>query len=183
MNSPYAAPTRSFLFTVVIMSILVTLSACSSTPETKAEYPDRRAGDDDAVYGKRDSIFGKGGLNLFGGHKDSDKAVGITVNAYLWRAALDTLSFMPIDKADPFGGTILTQWYSAPNKPGERVKVNVFIIGSELRTDALKVSLFRQIDQNGTWVDVAVDPSTSTQLETTILNRARQIKVAERDTQ
>jgi hypothetical protein len=183
MNSSKSASSRYFTASVALMSILLTLSACSGTTETKAEYPDRRAGDDDAVYGKRDSIFGKGGLNLFGGHKDSDKAVGITVNAYLWRAALDTLSFMPINKADPFGGTILTEWYTAPNKPTERVKVNVFIIGSELRTDALKVSLFRQVVQNNVWVDVAVDPKTSTQLETTILNRARQIKVAERDTQ
>jgi hypothetical protein len=162
----------------IVMSILIGLTACSGV-DSKAEYPDRRAGDDDAVYGKRDSIFGQNGVSLFGGHKDDDKAVGITVNAYLWRAALDTLSFMPIDKADPFGGTILTQWYATPKMPNERAKVNVFIIGKALRTDALKVSLFRQVNQNGQWVDVAVDPATNKQLEETILTRARQIKVAE----
>lgn len=161
-----------------IICLILGLTACQGV-ETKAEYPSRREGDKDAVYGQRESISGKGGLNLFGGRKDTDKGTGITVNAYLWRAALDTVSFMPIDKADPFGGTIITEWYSTPQQPNERAKVNVFIIGRELRTDALKVSLFRQIGQNGQWVDVAVDPATSKQLEETILNRARQLKVAE----
>jgi hypothetical protein len=160
------------------MAIFSGLTACSGV-QSKAEYPTSRyPGDKEANYGQRQSIFGKGGLNLFGGHKDEDKATGITVNAYLWRAALDTISFMPIDKADPFGGTILTQWYSSPNMPNERAKVNIFIIGKELRTDALKVTLFRQVVQNNMWVNVAIDPATATQLEETILNRARQLKVA-----
>ena len=172
---------KRFPLLVCIMSVFAGLTACNGI-QTKAEYPTSRfPGDKDATYGQRQSIFGKGGLNLFGGHKDEDKATGITVNAYLWRAALDTLSFMPIDKADPFGGTILTTWYTAPNLPGDRVKVNVFIIGKALRTDGLKVSMFRQVLQYGRWVDVAVDPATTTQLEDTILNRARQLKVAAGD--
>ncbi len=161
-----------------ILSALI-LSSCQGV-ESKAEYPDRRAGDPDTMYGKRDSIFGKDGLNLFGSKKKEETGTGITVNAYLWRATLDTLSFMPIDKTDPFGGTILTDWYSAPNMPYERVKANVFIMGRTLRTEALKVTLFRQVAQNGFWVDVAVDPSTVTQLETAILTRARQLKVADK---
>lgn len=174
-----------FLPACTIVFIALNLMACQGV-ETKAEYPDRRAGDADAVYGKRDSIFGTNGLSLFSSKKKSNDVTGITVNAYLWRAALDTISFMPIDKADPFGGTILTEWYRPLQSNGqsgtERVKVNIFIVSRELRTDALKVTLFRQVAKDGFWTDVAVDPSTITQLETTILTRARQLKVAEGDT-
>lgn len=165
-------------FICSVLSILVALSACSGV-KTKAEYPTSRfPGDADASYGQRQGIFGKGGLNLFGGQKEKDKLSGITVNAYLWRAALDTISFMPIDKADPFGGTIITEWYSTANMPNERAKVNIFIMGRELRTDAIKVTLFRQVYGYDKWMDVAVDPGTAKQLEETILTRARQLRAA-----
>ena len=87
---------------IIIMSLIgVSLAACSGV-KTEAKYPERRAGDRDIVYaGEREGIFGKGGIGLFNKKKDND-AVGITVNAYLWRAALDTVSFMPMASADPF---------------------------------------------------------------------------------
>lgn len=167
------------LLLLILLSPLA-LPACSGV-ETKAEYPtSRMPGDADITYNERDSIFGKGGLNLFGGKKKSQEQQSATVNAYLWRAALDTLSFIPIAQADPLGGTILTEWYQMPENPYERVKINAFIMGSALRTDALKLTLFRQEARNGRWVDVAIDPSTVTELEETILNRARQLRVAEK---
>lgn len=174
---------------LLMIPLLMLLSACESV-ETKAEYPVRRQGDADTVYtsagyggvGKRGGIFGDGGLGLFGSKKDKGgNSVGITVNAYLWRAALDTLSFMPLASADPFGGTILTDWYSPPETKGERVKANVMILSRELRSDALKVSVFRQVQSGGVWKDAPVAAKTITDLENTILTRARQIKVAEAD--
>jgi len=164
---------------VAVLTVLALgLSACSGV-ETKAEYPNRRAGDEDAVYGQREGIFGKGGIGLFGNKKtDEAAAAGVTVNAYLWRAALDTISFMPLTSADPFGGTIITDWYESPNAKGERVKANIFVLGRQLRTDMLKVTLFRQTNVKGTWKNAPVDPATVTQLENAILTRARQLKVA-----
>ncbi len=169
-------------FLIVIMSLL-SLAACSGV-KPEAKYPDRRGGDRDIVYaGEREGIFGKGGMGLFGKKKDND-AVGITVNAYLWRAALDTLSFMPMASADPFGGTIITEWYEAPETKGERIKANVLILSRELRTDALKVNLFRQIkNKSGQWQDAAVDPKTVTHLEESILTRAREMRVATKEAQ
>lgn len=171
---------------LLIMPILLLLSACADV-KTEAEYPVRRPGDGDTVYtkagqggvGNREGLFGSGGLGLFGGKKDKNETAGITVNAYLWRAALDTLSFMPIASADPFGGTILTDWYSPPESKGERIKANVMILSRELRSDAIKVSVFRQIQTGGTWKDAAVASKTATDLENAILTRARQLKVAE----
>ena len=172
---------RHRILVIVLIGFCLNLAACAGI-ETKAEYPTRRlSGDKEATYNNnREGLFGKGGLNLFGSNKDGKDgaAAGITVNAYLWRAALDTISFMPLDNADPFGGTILTDWYEAPNATNERVKVNIFIMGRQLRTDALKVTLFRQVKTGNTWQNAAVDPATVTQLENAILSRARQLKVA-----
>ncbi|HEY1096240.1 MAG TPA: DUF3576 domain-containing protein [Alphaproteobacteria bacterium] len=164
------------------LSLLPTLflSGCSNV-ETKAEFPDRREGDGDTVYtGQRQGIFGKkgGGIGLFSSDKDKGNvASGISVNAYLWRASLDTLSFMPIANADPFGGTIITDWYSPPATPKERVKVNVFILDRTLRADGIKVSVFRQIANGNSWKDATVNPKTISDLEDTILTRARQLRV------
>src|SRR5688572_6674832 len=101
------------------------LNACSGI-KTEAKCPDRRPGDDDIVYhGEREGIFGKGGIGLFNKEKKDGETAGITVNAYLWRASLDTVSFMPLASADPFGGTIITDWFEAPETKGERVKANI----------------------------------------------------------
>lgn len=107
---------------------------------------------------------------------------GIGVNSFLWRATLDTLSFMPLSEADPFGGVIITDWYANPEMPGERFKATVYILDSRLRADALSVQLFKQVSgENGNWVDAAVDPATRIQIENAILTRARQLRIGQLD--
>lgn len=126
------------------------------------------------------SLLGEGGLS-FGGRNDNaeEQQTGIGVNGFLWRAALDTISFMPVQSADPFGGVILTDWYSLPEAPDERLKLNVYILDRQLRADGVRVAAFRQLrDASGAWTDSAVDPATETALEDTILTRAREIRVA-----
>ncbi|MCE2509546.1 MAG: DUF3576 domain-containing protein [Alphaproteobacteria bacterium] len=100
------------------------------------------------------------------------------INAYLWRAALDTTSFMPLASADPFGGIIITDWYAPPESPGERFKLTVYILGRELRADGLRVAAFRQVRQaDGVWADAEVEPKTVIELEDNILTRARQLRI------
>jgi len=118
------------------------------------------------------------GLNEQPGSGGSSTGTGISVNGFLWRAALDTISFMPLAQADPFGGVILTDWYRPPETVSERFKVNVYILDSELRADGLRVSVFRQrLDPNDVWVNAKVSPDTGTNLENSILKRARQMRV------
>jgi hypothetical protein len=128
----------------------------------------------------------EGGVNIFGGDekKNADNS-GIGVNGYLWRATLDTISFMPIASADPFGGVVITDWYSSPDTPNERTKLNVFIRGRDLRADGVKVSVFRQTRSggNGAWIDAAVAPTTAGSLENAILTKARQIRMAQKQAQ
>ena len=161
---------------------LIGVTACSGNIEKEARYPtgaQRDGMNSNDIYSDKPSIFGNGGLNVFGSDKKSSSGDGITVNSYLWRASLDTVSFMPLANVDPFGGVILTDWYSDPQTPNERYKLNVFVSGSQLRSDAIRVSAFQQRRTGGTWTDSPVDPIISTKIEDSILTRARQIKVSE----
>ena len=118
-----------------------------------------------------------------GGSKDRPKAdlaaskvTTIGVNAYLWRAALDTLSFMPMVQTDSNGGVIVTDWYANPNTPGERMKLTVSVLDQDLRADAVRVAASRQVNQNGQWIDAPVKAATTQKLEEIILTKARDLR-------
>jgi hypothetical protein len=102
----------------------------------------------------------------------------LAVNSYLWRAAVDTVSFAPLLQANADSGVIITDWYSNPKAPGERVKITVAVLDPDLRADALRVSAARQVNQNGTWVDAPVSAATVQKLEDIILTRARDLRRA-----
>jgi hypothetical protein len=103
----------------------------------------------------------------------------IGVNAYLWRATLDTLAFMPLASADPYGGVVITDWYVNPEKPDERFKATVYILDTRLRADGLNVTIFRQTSNGaGGWVDAPTDAQTSIDIENAILTRARQLRLS-----
>lgn len=104
------------------------------------------------------------------------KVTQIGVNAYLWRATLDTLSFMPLLQTDSNGGVVVTDWYANPKNPGERVKVTVSILDQDLRADAVRVAASRQVLQGGNWVDAPVEAATVQKLEDVILTRARDLR-------
>jgi hypothetical protein len=109
---------------------------------------------------------------------ESSGKVTLGVNSYLWHASLDTLAFMPLSSADPFGGVIITDWYSAPDDKNERMKVTVYILDRRLRADGIKIAVFRQTNAGGVWADAAVNPDMSTRLEDAILTRARELRLA-----
>jgi hypothetical protein len=100
------------------------------------------------------------------------------VNSFLWHATLDTLSFMPLQSADPFGGVIITDWYSDPSNPNERMRVTVYILDRRLRADGIKISTFRQTHSADGWIDAQVNPDTANKLEDAILVRARELRLA-----
>ena len=106
------------------------------------------------------------------------QAPSMGVNAFLWRAALETLDFMPLEQVDPFGGVIVTDYYASAEAPEERFKANVYILDTGLRADALKVSIFKQENAGGQWRDANVDADTARQIENAILTRARQLYIA-----
>lgn len=175
---------RFLLGFITCLCLLAGLSACGQI-DREASYPtDRPKGSDKAVYTdqKRDTIWGPEDTltgKLFGGSKDdSASSAGIGVNSFLWSAALNTISFMPVASADPFGGVILTDWYENPETPGERFKLNVYILDKQLRADAVRVSVFKQKLQNGLWRDDKVPDKMANNIENIILTRAREQRVA-----
>lgn len=150
----------------------------------EAKYPTgaKRSSTGGDIYAKPQSIFGDDGVSLLGGKDKSPTDGVITVNSYLWRASLDTVSFMPLASVDPFGGVILTDWYSNPEKDDERYKLNIFVLGSQLRADAIKVSAFKEQKTSKGWKAVALQDDMATKIEDTILTRAREFRVAKRTT-
>jgi hypothetical protein len=120
------------------------------------------------------------GLSLLGGGGNKsapqDQGQGLAVNAYLWRGALETLKFMPLTSADPFGGVIITDWWTPPSSTDERFKATAYVVTRQLRTDGIRVSLFRQVRQNGQWVDASVDPAKPAELENMVLAKARELR-------
>jgi len=103
---------------------------------------------------------------------------GLAVNSYLWRATLETLSFMPMVEANPRAGAVITDWYVNPDVPGERMKVSVFIMGTKLRADLLNVSVVRQErNESDVWVNQPVQASTQSKIEDAILAKARQLRI------
>jgi len=143
---------------VVLALGLVSLTACAS-----------RGGDGDGFR-----LFGRGG-----DEPAAADAAAIAVNGYLWRASLDTLSFMPLASADPYGGIIITDWYVNPEKPDERFKATVYILDSRLRADGLNVSIFKQVrGPEGGWVDAPAAGQTEVDIENAILTRARQLRLS-----
>jgi len=166
---------------VALLLGAVLLAGCGNV-KTEGEYPDPDPrGGKPSPYGKADSIFGEGGLSFGTGsrRRDADEGGGggIGVNSFLWRASLDTVAFMPVASADPFGGVIITDWYAMPEAPDERFKINVYILGRSLRADGVKVAVFRQVQgQAGEWQDAGVPVQTASSIEDSILTRARQLR-------
>jgi hypothetical protein len=155
------------------LALALVISGCSSDNAYQAA-PDREASED------RETIFDEGGLGLelFGDEKRDGTGGAVAVNAFLWRASLDTIAFMPLASVDPFGGVIITDWYGPPETPEERFKVNVYILGRTLRADGLRVSVFRQTrDTVSGWRDVAVGVDVPTEFENAILSRARNLRI------
>ena len=140
--------------------------------------PKTQEGTDD--FSLMGMLFGSGSKDKKGGDANQGQGgpSGVGVNSYLWRATLDTVSFMPLASADPFGGVIITDWYSPSESPTERFKMNVLILGRELRADGVRATVFKQKrDASGQWVDAAVEPQTGIDLENAILTRARQLRL------
>ena len=162
------------------LALTLGLGACGGSGDY-LPYPEK--GPDGTVNpnptGERQSVFGSGGLFSGGSAKKPEEGggAGIGVNSFLWRASLDTISFMPLASADPFGGVIITDWYAAQQTPNERFKVTVYILDRALRADGIRVSVFRQVRQGEGWIDQPTATETGVSMENAILQRARELRV------
>lgn len=172
---------KTHLLPIMALAAALPLSACGVDKYLggKAESVNRPLPHDEARIADRGKLTGEG-WTILGGDDKEERAAGsggIGVNSFLWRATLDTLSFMPITQADPFGGTILTDWYEDPKVPGERYKVNATILDTRLRADGVRVAIFKQKLEDGDWRMQEVSSDIPRKLEDTILTRARELRI------
>ena len=179
----------SFGRLALVVGTALMVAACGGDPDAVKE----KRSDSSGSRSRRDireglggrsqdtgTIFGPGGIFGSKADKKGDDGSGVAVNAFLWRASLDTINFIPLVSADPFGGVIITDWYTPSEAPSERMKVQITILDRELRADGVRVSVFKQSSaKNGGWVDAQVDPHTNTDIENAILTRARQLRIAQ----
>jgi hypothetical protein len=166
--------------TLLGLACLVLLAGCGSlagqlrTPGEDEYNPTSRRAAQASRLGSGDGIL------IFGTDRSrrdaAADATGIGVNAFLWRATLDTLGFLPLTSADPFGGVVISDWFQPPGARGERFRATAYILGRELRSDAVRVTVFRQVQQGATWQDSATSPATNAEFEDRILARARELR-------
>ena len=178
MKNTQTFQSKTFKWSLVAILALFTLSACE---RQALDLPRKRRAGEVGRQSRNDvrpSIFGEGGLDLSGTKKASNANTGggLGVNSYLWRATLDTIAFMPLSSADPFGGVVITDWFSPPETPKERFKVNILIKDRALRADGIRVSLFRQVKDQTGWTDATVQKNANRKMEDAILTRARQLR-------
>lgn len=161
---------------VFSLGLLLALMGCTEDNLSKDVVPESQS---DRRYNTVGHLFGPDALtfNLRGGTKKEETSIG--VNTYLWRGALKTLAFMPLQSADPFGGVIITDWYTPPANPQERFKATVVILSRQLRSDGLQVQVFSQ-EKNvkGGWNEVMPNPRLQRHFEESILLQARHLKAS-----
>ncbi len=172
---------RNITLAALVLSIPVALAGCSSGRLV-----------DNSEYGTtntREVVLREAGRNprdagfvIFGTDRSQQTEQGgggpggVSVNAYLWRATLETLSFMPLQSADPAGGVIITDWFSPPTTDNERFKAQAYVLGRQLRSDGVRVQVFRQVYRGGQWVDQPASSATNSEMEDRVLARARELR-------
>ena len=162
------------MFRNLFLILFATLTACSSTDSTTNSSVRNKDDPGSFFTGKSES-----GISLSDLSRTSNKDFGgIPVNALLWRASLDIASILPIDDIDVFSGTILTDWYSLPSKQNEQVKLAIFVMDKELRSDAIRVVVYVETRKGDVWEDAGIDKALSTKLEDLILTRARELRAS-----
>ena len=153
----------------------------SGTPFNLATDPDLAMSDAQNRLITGGGLMGKkASFSFLGDNGESSSQVtglGLPINPYLWKASLETISFMPLSSTDPFAGTIITDWYTAETSLGERCKLNIFVNGKDLKTDNLKVSSFCQVLKNNQWVNMPSKNEENMRLENVILNQAKKLKL------
>jgi hypothetical protein len=162
-----------------LLACALVLTACAFSkpnPTNPNVIPGGPGDTSQTRIGGDEGLFSFGNGKTRGDSSSGGGGGGIGVNAFLWRGALDTLSFLPLTSADPFGGVIITDWYTPTDAVGERFKATAYILGRDLRSDGIRVSVFRQVNQGGHWVDAPVSQVIQADIENKVLDRARKLR-------
>lgn len=173
---------KAFTSVLAAMTIAVAAAGVAGCSSVKVERtnPDNLKTPEDLRQERGGKLFGDDAFVFGGVKKNTDQGSGgggIGVNSFLWRATLDTVTFLPVSSADPFGGVIITDWHTPPDASAdERFKLNIYILGRALRADGVRVAVFRQVRHGDQWEDAPVPDGVGVKIEDTILMKARQLR-------
>lgn len=159
-------PRRRIVWPTAVILATAAMAGCASSDESAQPTP------------AAEQKSGGGFLGFGGGDRKREEGAEIGVNSLLWRATLDTISFMPLALTDSFGGVIITDWYADPSTPTERFKMQIYILDTRLRADGIKVNVFKQVQGAAGWQDAPVNEDVPLQLENAILAKARELRLA-----
>ncbi|MDA8729966.1 DUF3576 domain-containing protein [Alphaproteobacteria bacterium] len=157
---------------IAIVSLFLLSLAVSACSSLEFERSEQEKGPVSFFTGK------EGGISLANIGSKTEASKGLPVNALLWRAALDIASFVPLDDVDTFGGTIVTEWYQLGATPDRRLKLAFFIVGRELRSDAITVHAYVENRLDTEWVNAGRDKALGRKLENLVLARSRELRSA-----
>ena len=160
------------MFKYLLIIATFSLGACSSAGPEEASTKKHQGGS--FITGKSETGIKLGDMST----QSNENSSGIPVNALLWRASLDIASTLPIDDIDVFSGTLITDWYSLPSQPGEQIKLAIFVLDKELRSDAIRVVVYVESLIGDVWQDAGIDKELATKLEGLILTRARELRAS-----
>ena len=166
-----------------ILSLVICLGLLSACGGLKSErnYKDYHPDvGEDRRNAKMKSIITQNDepIVIYGDKKNSQNSNGSGMaGSYLWKAALESISFMPLVSSDSNGGAIITDWYADPSTPNEQFKFNIFILSSELQVTSIKVTAFKQVRQNGSWHSAHVSKDLAKNIEENILKKAIALRV------
>ena len=152
---------------LILMTVFI-LGACGT-----GSPPPTEKGPGSILTGKDEQGLSLSDISNIGG---SSKTVGLPINALLWRSSLDIVATIPLDDVDTFGGTIVTDWYQLDQAKNERIKIAIFVLDRELRSDGIRVIVYVQNKSSDEWEDRGVDVEMGQKLEELILTRAREIR-------
>ena len=158
-------------FKLLVVPVLLSFIGCSNLQVTPGDVEEERP--ISVLTGKPSGTSLSSVLN-----KQDVRGDSLPINALLWRAALDIASFVPLDDVDTFGGSIVTEWHQPKETPNQRLKLTMFVVGRELRSDAITVRAYIQNRLGTEWVDAGRDEALGRKLEDLVLTRARELRAA-----
>ena len=156
----------------LFLILLVVSTSCTSSESVTNTSTKNKEGPGSFLTGRSEQGISLSDIT----GQEKNKSFGIPVNALLWRASLDIASILPVGDIDVFSGTILTDWYSLPSNQNEQIKLAIFVLDKELRSDAIRVVVYVETRNGDNWEDSGIDNVLATKLEELILTRARELR-------
>ena len=158
-----------FFKILVFFTFLIILSSCEALKYKKTEAGEVPVNAKDRVA---KNIEEGRGFRLFDNKKEGGTFDFASSNE-LWRAALDTIDFMPLVSANYSGGIIITDWYNDGKSSGQSVKISVRFLTNEIRADALDIKVFTKNCESTIDCKVSENKGTLvTELTRSILKKA-----------